>query len=179
MPVKSMQGLVVAAHGRHYMVELADGSVRRCYPRGKRLQAAVGDHVVIEPAGKEEGRITAILERRNLLYRSDDVRSKQFAANIDQLLFVVAVDPSFSLDLIGRALVAAWHADIVPIIILNKIDLTHSVAHARSRLEWLKELDVPVIELSALDAVDTRARLFPGLYGKTCFMVGHISMDNS
>lgn len=52
---------------------------------------------------KGEGSIEAVQERRNLLYRSDDFRTKQFAANIDQLLIVVAPEPVYSEDLLGRA----------------------------------------------------------------------------
>src|SRR3546814_9263201 len=72
--------------------------------------AVVGDRVSISPQGDQEGAIDQILERRNLLYRSDDIRTKQFAANVDQLLIVVAPEPLFSDDLLGRALVAAHSA---------------------------------------------------------------------
>ena len=84
-------GRVVAAHGRHCSVELADGTLLRCYPRGKKTDAAVGDQVEILRQGAAEGALEKILPRRNLLYRSDEARSKQFAANVDQLLIVVAV----------------------------------------------------------------------------------------
>src|SRR3546814_3428234 len=76
--------------GRHYTVEMPDGHIRKCFPRGKKAGAAVGDKVIINPQGADEGSIDRILERRNLLYRSDDMRTKQFAANVDQLLVVVA-----------------------------------------------------------------------------------------
>src|SRR5690606_32626330 len=98
--------------------ELEDGSLRQCFPRGKRSGPAVGDHVMVTIKG-EEGSIDRIIERKNLLYRSDDMRTKQFAANVDQLLIVVAPEPPFSDDLVGRALVGAWSADIQPILILN------------------------------------------------------------
>src|SRR5690554_3056976 len=150
-PPKPMQGRVIAAHGRHYMVELADSSIRKCFPRSKRSEVAVGDNVMIIPSGAEEGTISQILERRNPLYRSDDTRTKQFAANVDQLLIVVATEPSFSDDLAGRALVAAWCSDILPIVILNKVDLIDRLESARARLAWLRPLDVPVIELVATD----------------------------
>src|SRR3546814_14440317 len=100
-----MQCRITQAHGRHYAVELADGAMRTCIPRGKKAGAAVGDYVTISPQGQREGTIEAIHERRNLLYRSDEFRTKQFAANVDQLLIVVAVEPVFSEDLLGRALV--------------------------------------------------------------------------
>src|SRR3546814_249432 len=129
-----LNGRIIAAHGRHYTVELPDGSLRKCFPRGKKAGAVVGDHVSISPQGAQEGAIDQILERRNLLYRSDDIRTKQFAANVDQLLIVVAPEPLFSDDLLGRALVAAHSAQIEPIVILNKIDLEIGRASCRERV---------------------------------------------
>ncbi len=67
--------------------------------------------------------IVEIGERRNLLYRSDQYKSKLFAANLDQLLIVLATEPHFSEDLLGRALVAAEANELKPLIVLNKIDV--------------------------------------------------------
>src|SRR3546814_2101233 len=123
--------------------------------------AVVGDRVSISPQGDQEGAIDQILERRNLLYRSDDIRTKQFAANVDQLLIVVAPEPLFSDDLLGRALVAAHSADIAPIIVLNKIDLEASLPRARERLAMLSKADVRVIETCATEPEQVHATLGP------------------
>lgn len=173
------QGLVIAAHGRHYVVELDDGSLRTCFPRGKRSEVAVGDRVMIAPAGAEEGTIQKILERSNLLYRADDNRSKLFAANIDQLFIVVATEPAFSEDLVGRALVAARHAGITPVIILNKTDLVRHLDASRQRLAWLSALEIPIIELNATDADETRQRLTPWLEQRTTLLLGQSAMGKS
>ena len=102
-------GLVIAAHGRHYLVapEHDPHGLLQCFPRGKKSEVAVGDRVVYEPTSADQGVIVEIGERRNLLYRSDQYKSKLFAANLDQLLIVLATQPHFSEDLLGRALVAA------------------------------------------------------------------------
>src|SRR3546814_2506926 len=113
----ALQGRIIAAPGRHYTVEMPDGHIRKCFPRGNKAGAAVGDKVIINPQGADEGSIDRILERRNLLYRSDDMRTQQFAANVDQLLVVVAPAPAFSAVLLGRARVAAQSAHILPIAI--------------------------------------------------------------
>ena len=91
-------------------MELADGSLRQCFPRGKKNGPAVGDRVRITPQGRDEGAIETVLPRRNLLFRSDEMRVKQFAANVDQLLIVVAVEPTFADDLTGRS----WPAPGAP-----------------------------------------------------------------
>lgn len=174
-----MEGRIVAAHGRHYRVEFPDGSSRQCFPRGKKAGAAVGDYVRITPQGQNEGSIDAVLPRRNLLYRSDEMRSKQFAANVDQLLIVVAVEPTFSDDLTGRALAGAWSADIVPLIVLNKTDLVDGLAAARARLAPLRALDVPIIELSAKEPQAACEQLAPRLAGKTSLLLGQSGMGKS
>ncbi|MGN6578522.1 MAG: ribosome small subunit-dependent GTPase A [Bordetella sp.] len=178
-PKTELEGRIIAAHGRHYRVELPDGSTRQCFPRGKKTGAAVGDYVRITPQGQDEGAIDAVLPRRNLLYRSDDMRSKQFAANVDQLLIVVAVEPTFSDDLTGRALAGAWSADIVPLIVLNKTDLADGLAAARERLAPLQTLHVPIVELSAKNPQAVREQMAPYLTGKTSLLLGQSGMGKS
>jgi len=172
-------GLVVAAFGRHYTVELPDGTTRQCYPRGKKGAAAVGDIVNISLQGVSEGAVESIAPRRNLLFRSDQQRSKQFAANVDQLFIVVATEPEFSDDLIGRSLTGAWSAGIPSVILLNKTDRTALLERARQRLATVASLGVPVIELSAHDAEGTRTRLEPFMAGKTSLLFGQSGMGKS
>lgn len=177
-----LAGRIVAAHGRHYTVELADGSTRQCFPRGKKSGPAVGDHVLVQPQGDAEGVIERIEPRRNLLYRSDDMRTKQFAANVDQLLVVVAVEPAFSPELIGRALVAARHADIAPLIVLNKADLTQGFEQALAKMHALASVyqpPIPVVPTHALDAQATVAALLPHLRGKCSLLLGQSGMGKS
>lgn len=131
------EGLVVGSHGRHCVVESADGNRRICHPRGKKNQALVGDRVLWLPAPPgqgEEGSIEKVQARRNLLYRQDEIRTKSFAANIDQVLILIAAEPVFSESQLARALIAAEAAGIPPIIALNKSDLTAPFAQAWERL---------------------------------------------
>ncbi|TGV08015.1 ribosome small subunit-dependent GTPase A [Alcaligenaceae bacterium 429] len=171
-------GTVIAAHGRHYFVEDENGDVRKCYTRGKRSGICVGDKVDFSVQSAEQGTIETIHERRNLLYRSDEARSKQFAANIDQLLIVVAAEPPFSEDLCGRALVAAEFADITPIILLNKADLP-SVERARQQLQPLADLNIPIIELSALNEEQVKSLLYPILENRCTLLLGQSGMGKS
>ena len=176
----SHTGLVVAAHGRHYIVELAEGGQRQCFTRGKKSDVAVGDTVDVQLQGQAEGVIQGIHARRNLLYRSDEQRSKLFAANLDQLLLVVAGEPPFSNELLGRALVAAHSADIEPIILLNKADLPDSLTRARAQLLALTGNDAPrTLEVSALDAAGLRAQLRPLLAGRRSLLLGQSAMGKS
>jgi ribosome biogenesis GTPase / thiamine phosphate phosphatase len=173
------QGLVIGAHGRHYSVRLDSGELRHCFPRGKRNEAAVGDRVNLQLQGEQQAALVSIAPRRNLLYRSDEWRTKQFAANVDQILLVVAVEPTFSDDLLGRALAATWAAQAEPIIILNKVDITDGLLAARERLDPYRSLGVLVVELSAKNQVQTRTTLAPLLSGKTSLLLGQSAMGKS
>ncbi|CAM5217041.1 Small ribosomal subunit biogenesis GTPase RsgA OS=Castellaniella defragrans OX=75697 GN=rsgA PE=3 SV=1 [Castellaniella defragrans] len=173
-----LRGRVIAAHGRHYRVELDNGESRHCYTRGKKAGPTVGDQVLVQREGRDEGVIVDILPRRNLLYRSDAARSKQFAANLDQLLLVLAPEPEFSDDLLGRALVAAGSAGIPAHLILNKADLG-SIAAARSRLAPMAALGIPIVELCALDAAQVQSRLGALLKDRSTLLLGQSGMGKS
>ena len=85
----------------------------------------------------------------SFLDRVDDVfKTKLLAANVDQVVIMVATEPSFSEDLLGRALVAAEAQALKPLILLNKIDLPTHLDTARARLNLYQTLNYPVIEIS-------------------------------
>jgi len=186
---EALTGRVIAAHGRHYEVEVEDkpGDAspdgkpqRQCYPRGKKAAAAtVGDFVRIRPEGQDGGAIESVLPRQSLLTRADDAHSKHLAANVDQLLIVLAPAPPYSDDLLARALTAAWCADVAPLVILNKCDLVDTLLQTRARLAWAQALDVPVIELSALNAGQVHTELAPRLADKTSLLLGQSGMGKS
>ncbi len=161
------------------MVELDHNLTIKCFPRGKKNDAAVGDWVEVSIQNAEEGALENVLPRTNLLYRSDEMRSKQFAANVDQLLIVVAVEPGFSEDLLGRALAGAWSAHMQPIIILNKIDLTQGLVSARQKLQVFVQLGVPVIELCAHQPEQVNLMLRPRLANYTTLLLGQSGMGKS
>ena len=169
-------GLVVAGHGRHYIVETPDGERLTCHPRGKGRNKSggdcvVGDRVRWQPSG-DEGVIEHVEPRRNLLFRQDEWKTKSFAANIDRLLVLVAAQPVFSESQLARALIAAESAGIAAHIVLNKADLPGIVA-ARERLVPYAAMGVEVIEV-ALKAQPTRSRaaLDPWLAGGATLVLG-------
>ena len=140
-------GLVVASHGRHCMVESMDGERRICHPRGKKSQVVVGDQVEWLPS-TDEGTIEKILPRRNLFYRQDEIRTKSFAANLDQVVILLSAEPEFSQMQLTRALIAAEAEHITPIIALNKSDLTDLFARALERLAPYSSMGYTVLQLA-------------------------------
>ncbi len=165
-------GTIVAAFGRHYEIELADGRIATGYPKGKKSLLAVGDEVQLSP----DGQIMAHGARRSLLYRSDAYRQKLIAANATQLLLVVATDPSFSDMLLSRALVAAEHQGLTTTIVLNKCDLVAALPAARKLLAPYIALGCRVIELSAKQ---DPSPLLPLLAGESSVLVGQSGMGKS
>lgn len=174
------EALIVAAHGRHYVIELDDGSRLHGFPRGKRSECAVGDRVTIERAASDQCVITGFKPRKNLLHRSDQFKSKLLAANIDQVVIVLATEPGFSEDLLGRALVSAEALGIRPLIILNKIDLTERLEEARGRLELYRGLGYETLFLSVHGSPeDTLAQLRPQLAHRASILIGQSGMGKS
>jgi ribosome biogenesis GTPase len=164
-------GLVVASHGRHVMVETPERERVLCHPRGKKSEVVVGDRVRWQGAG-DEGVVEHIEPRRNLLFRQDEWRTKSFAANLDQILILVAGEPVFSESQLTRALIAAEQAGIRAVIGLNKTDLP-AAGVARDRLRPYVAMGVEVIELSLKgDPASSRQALHELLRGHTTLVLG-------
>jgi ribosome biogenesis GTPase len=167
-------GLVVASFGRHCLVESGDGARRICHPRGKKSEVVVGDRVQWSSSG-DEGAVESITERRNLFYRQDDLRTKSFAANLDQVLVLVAAEPVFSQALLARALIAAHAQGITPLIALNKQDLNEPFSRAWERLAPYRAMGYTVLPL-ALRNSDAQASglalLAQALDGHTTLVLG-------
>jgi ribosome biogenesis GTPase len=176
----SETGLVVAAHGRHFVVGNARGERVVCVTRGKKAGPACGDRVEYTATGVSQGVIDALLPRTNLFYRSDAFRAKLLAANLTQLCTVVAAEPSYSDDLLGRSLVAAEATGIRPLIVLNKVDLADAAAAARLRLALYGTLGYEVVEVSLkTDPKGALTRLWPFFENQSTVLVGQSGMGKS
>jgi ribosome biogenesis GTPase len=173
-------GLVVSAHGRHCVVETPAGQRVICHPRGKKLAVVVGDRVRWLPS-QDEGTVEHIAERRNLLYRQDEVRTKSFAANLDQALILIAAEPEFSEHQLARALIACEAAHIAPLVVLNKADLSEPFARAWARLAPYRAMGCTVLGLAVKPrqplaagdpAIETLDALARRLHGHTTLILG-------
>lgn len=150
-------GLVVAGFGRHVLVEKADGERVICHPRGKKGQAVVGDRVRWLPS-EDEGTVEIVEPRDNLFYRQDELRTKSFAANLDQVLILMAAEPEFSENQLTRALIAAEATGIRPVIALNKSDLTEPFGRAWAKLAPYRAMGYQMLSL----AIKPKAEDDPG-----------------
>ena len=164
-------GLIVSAHGRHVVVEDGAGARILCHVRGKRSDAVVGDRVRWQRSG-DEGVVEDIVARTNLLYRQDEWKTKAFAANIDQLLVVVAAEPTFSESQLARALIAAADAGVPARVVLNKRDLP-AFGAARERLAPYAAMGTEIVEVALKpERDDARSRLAPLLADRATLVLG-------
>ncbi len=123
-------GLVISHFGAQLDVEALEGerrgSIVRCRLRTNLDALVTGDRVVWQPRlDGDDGVVVASLERHSLLSRPDSHSGlpRPVAANIDQILVVIAPQPEPFANLIDRYLVAAEACGIEPILLLNKSDL--------------------------------------------------------
>lgn len=171
-----VHGLVVATHGRQVIVAADSGERVACVARGRTMTAVCGDRVWFTPTATGQGVIDEVTQRASLLWRSDAHREKAIAANVDQMLFVVAGRPSFSDELLTRALMAAESAGLTAIILLNKCDLADAAEVALAQLAPFVALGYPVLRLAAKTDV---APLAPRIAGRTSVLVGQSGMGKS
>ena len=131
----------------------------------------VGDRVRWQASG-DAGVIEEAEPRRNLLFRQDEWKTKSFAANLDQLLLLVAAVPVFSESQLARALIAAESAGIPACIILNKADLA-AIQAARERLVAYARMGVEVFEVALKTHPDEARRLLaPRLQDRATLVLG-------
>jgi len=169
------QGLVTAAYGKRYEVELPDGKRISCVTRGKKTDLACGDQVTIKLTDTSEGVVESTLPRSSLLYRSNAYRSKMLAANVTQVIIVLATTPSFYEALLNRCLIAAEAAGIKAVIVLNKCDIGDN-SDAMKKLALYSSLGYQVQPLSAKQDISPLAQW---LQGHTSVLVGQSGMGKS
>ena len=170
-----MQGLVIAAFGKRYQVELPDKKRISCVTRGKKTDLACGDNVIIKLTDKSEGVVEKCLPRKSILYRSSTIKSKTIATNVTQIIIVLATQPSFYEALLNRCLVAAEAAKIKPLIVLNKCDLADA-DDAKIKLKLYENLGYNVLHLSAKQEISA---LKPYLNNHQSVLVGQSGMGKS
>jgi len=118
------EALVRVSYGSQGVVELQDGSQIDCKYRRSVGRPYCGDRVIIESPSDHSTVVSQILPRRNEFARADARQRKQvIAANLDQVLVIVAPRPEPSRDLVERYLVAVHSLGIQPVIVLNKAEL--------------------------------------------------------
>lgn len=115
-----MEGLILKGVGSFYTVLAENGKEFVCKASGRFRKEGItpvpGDRVCFLQKEGEDGRITEILPRRNLLIRPA-------VANVDKLVIVMAASaPKPDLLLVDKLLLQCEKAKIAPVLVLNKCD---------------------------------------------------------
>jgi ribosome biogenesis GTPase / thiamine phosphate phosphatase len=176
-----LTGRVVASHGRDASV--ADDSDRRihCRLQARRLAVVCGDRVHWTPASTEAGAglIVEVLPRRNLLARIDSRGTAEpVAANLTQLVAVVASAPAPDFSLCDRYLAAAAWNGLTACIVANKSDLGDASGALAPFLEDYARIGYTILRASKrlADGVDA---LQARLAGETSVLVGQSGVGKS
>lgn len=176
LPVLPVRGQIVAAFGRQYLVEIANGEVLSCVLRGKKSGAVCGDQVQVKCTTVGQGVIEAISPRNTLIYRSNTIRKKLIAANITQIIIVISAVPSFDEDLVNRCLVTAENQNIKALIVLNKTDLINPTRAVLPKLSLYQKIGYTLVRLSAEKDITP---ILPYLQGHLNVLVGQSGMGKS
>jgi len=177
-PSQQVRARVIATFGRQSLI--ADARhIRQATRRGRREDVVVGDRVVASVVSVDQARIESIEPRTTLLFRTDKYRTKELAANVDQVVVVFASRPAFNRWFVWKALVAASAAGIEAVVLRNKADLAES-DDASAFLQQVAELGWRTLTLSAKsDSNQARALLLPEVAGRKSLMVGQSGMGKS
>jgi ribosome biogenesis GTPase len=175
--------LVLVSYGGHGLLELPGGERRECKFRRSVGRPLCGDRVHIGQADQASAVVTQILPRDNEFARASPRGQKQpIAANLDQVLIVVAPVPEPSRDLLERYLVAVHSLGIRPLIVLNKVERMVDAALADDspllRLEQYRDLGYVVLATSCKGEPGIEA-LPPALEAQTSILVGQSGVGKS
>ena len=178
-------GLVIAHFGVQVEVEALDGElagqVCRCHLRANLPALVTGDQVVWRAGNQGIGVIVAQLPRNTELCRPDSRgQLKPVAANVDLIVIVFAPLPEPHPNLIDRYLVAAEHAGITPLLLLNKADLidAQNGPALEALLAVYRQLGYPLLEVSAHEGGGMQA-LQERLNGHVSVFVGQSGVGKS
>ena len=184
MSAATFTARIIASHGRHYVARDLNGALWHCIARGKKREVAVNDLVHLTDldnsgdVSQPQAVIEQIEPRRNLFKRSDQFKEKAIAANIDQVWFVVATEPSFDPELLSRVQIACTAEEIDFTIILNKADLNDLLPRAESLLEPFVRIGIPLIRTSTLDGQGLN-QLRQQISGRSTALTGQSGMGKS
>lgn len=175
------QGLVVVRHGAELAVEDEQGQVWHCLVRQNMGHPVCGDRVVWQASGLDRGVVTSIQPRQTVLSRPDySGRNKALAANLTQLVAVLAPRPEPNAYLLDQYLAAAERLGVKALIACNKADLleTQERATMTGLLAPYERIGYPLIWLSLFNDRDL-ASLSTRFVGETSILVGQSGVGKS
>jgi ribosome biogenesis GTPase / thiamine phosphate phosphatase len=173
------EGLVLSHLGQALAVEDGAGRLWLCQTRRQIGAIAVGDRVTFIAATEGLGRVESILERKSLLTRPAHAgRIRPVAANLDQVMVVVAPEPEPDWLLVDQYTAAAAHRHIDLAIIINKIDRVEDWTALDSEMAQYRKMGYPCHPVSAKSEVGLPG-LRDALKGRTSILSGQSGVGKS
>ncbi len=144
-PEATFDGLVIKRFSRHAQIEDSTGARIQCSIRPTLDTLVAGDRVVWQTEGHGQGVVVSRYPRQSVLGRPDKRNAlRPVAANITQVMIVVAPKPDISWPLLDSYLVMTEYLNLRACIILNKTDLASE--KLRDELEvYYTTLEYPII----------------------------------
>jgi ribosome biogenesis GTPase len=174
--MQTTRGLIISSFGRQYIAE-ANNQHYQTVSKGKKTEYVVGDEIELQIINAEQAQIMDLVTRKNLIYRSDQNRSKMIASNLDQIIIVVAVKPNFNVNFLNSCLLAAESANITPLIIINKTDLEETTEFAKNIIALYK--DTLGYHIMLQSAVNGCQELLPRLINHSSLLIGQSGVGKS
>lgn len=177
------EAVVLVSYGNRGIIEYKNGNRADCEYRRSVGRPYCGDHVEVDTTDGTTNLVTAIRPRSNEFARANARKHKQIiAANLDQVLIVIAPQPEPSTDLVERYLVAVHSLGIQPVIVVNKAELIaegeQAIASPFSHIGDYRELGYDVLTTSCKGPPGIDA-LHDELTGKTSILVGQSGVGKS
>lgn len=170
---------MITRSGTRLMVEDEQGTGRWCHPRRRAGRAVCGDRVHWEWPEGGGCVLTSVQPRRNeVTRRNRHRRLRTSAANVDQLVVVIAPRPAPQWGLIDRYLVAGAALDAQVLLLLNKLDLIGPGDHVVEDLAIYARAGYATLTTSAATGEGMDA-LANALRDRTNILVGQSGMGKS
>ncbi|MCP4994309.1 MAG: small ribosomal subunit biogenesis GTPase RsgA [Gammaproteobacteria bacterium] len=177
----SQQGEVITRHGQNLVVADGAGNLIHCLSRQNIGHITCGDRVIWHTTGDDQGVVTAVESRETALIRPNYAgEAKPLAANISQLIVVLAPRPEPSTYLVDQYLVAATNIGVKAVIALNKQDLLDGEARDQFNRTFshYKSIGYPQAMVSAKQEHGLEP-LIELLQGETNILVGQSGVGKS
>lgn len=172
-------GLVLCRYGQHAQIQTSTHTLVECHLRPNLPTLVAGDRVVWQPVEQShQGVIVSLMPRTSVLERIDKHgQAKALAANLSQLIIVVAPEPCISWSLLDSYLISAQQLNLKPCIVCNKTDLPSEPLQTTLKQVY-ESLGYPVILLSR-DHSSSYVALRSRLQHQTSILVGQSGVGKS
>lgn len=149
------EGIVIARYAKHAQIQTTDARRIRCSIRPNIDSLVAGDYIVWQAEGDHQGVVISRYPRHSVLGRPNKRGEvKAVAANITQVMIVIAIKPAITWPLLDSYLVLSEHLNVQACIVLNKVDLPCQTLRDQLIQEY-QSIGYPIIFTSEADKNST------------------------